>query len=85
LFSMTKIWAEVFWKQAPAGSNAAEATGAVAKRGAAWILLAPIIFLAAITITIGLAVEPVYLLASRAAEQLMDPTEYISRVLERSF
>jgi multicomponent Na+:H+ antiporter subunit D len=82
LFSMTKIWAEVFWKQAPAGPNGAQAD---AKSGAAWLLVAPIIFLAAITITIGLAVEPVYLLASRAAEQLMDPTEYISRVLERSF
>jgi multicomponent Na+:H+ antiporter subunit D len=81
LFSMTKIWAEVFWKQAPAGPDKVEAD---AKAGAAWLLVAPIIFLAAITITIGLAVEPVYLLASRAAEQLMDPTEYISRVLERS-
>jgi multicomponent Na+:H+ antiporter subunit D len=82
LFSMTKIWAEVFWKQAPAGPNGAQAD---AKSDAAWLLVAPIIFLAAITITIGLAVEPVYLLASRAAEQLMDPKEYISRVLERSF
>jgi multicomponent Na+:H+ antiporter subunit D len=60
-------------------------TDADAKSGAAWLLVAPIIFLAALTITIGLAVGPVYLLATRAAAQLMDPTEYISRVLERSF
>jgi multicomponent Na+:H+ antiporter subunit D len=78
---MTKIWAEVFWKQAPADANAA---AAVAKSGT-WILVLPIISLAAVTISIGLAVEPIFLLASRAAEQLMDPTEYIQRVLERSF
>jgi hypothetical protein len=41
--------------------------------------------LAGVTITIGLAVEPVYVLATRAAEQLIDPTEYIERVMERSF
>jgi hypothetical protein len=38
-----------------------------------------------ITITIGVAVEPVYRLATRAAEQLINPTEYIERVMERGF
>jgi len=84
LFSMTKIWAEVFWKQAPA-PGAAGTAGAVAKRGASWLLLAPIILLAVITITIGLAVEPVYRLATRAAEQLINPTEYIERIMEKGF
>jgi multicomponent Na+:H+ antiporter subunit D len=86
LFSMTKVWAEVFWKEAPGTLGAAQAAGAVARRGASgWLLIAPIISMAAITITIGLAAEPVYLLAIRAAEQLIDPTEYIERVLKRSF
>jgi multicomponent Na+:H+ antiporter subunit D len=85
LFSMTKIWAEVFWKEAAAPSGAAETGGALAKRGAVWLLLAPIISLAMITITIGVAVEPVYRLATRAAEQLINPTEYIERVMERGF
>jgi multicomponent Na+:H+ antiporter subunit D len=57
----------------------------LAKRGAVWLLLAPIISLAMITITIGVAVEPVYRLATRAAEQLINPTEYIERVMERGF
>jgi multicomponent Na+:H+ antiporter subunit D len=39
--------------------------------------------LAMITVAIGLAAEPVYRLAARAAEQLLDPTEYIRVVLER--
>jgi multicomponent Na+:H+ antiporter subunit D len=41
----------------------------------------PIASLALTTILIGLAAEPVYILASRAAEQLMDPAEYIQAVL----
>ena len=86
LFSMTKIWAEAFWKEAPGTPGAEQAAGAVAKRrGSGWLLIGPIVSLAAVTIIIGLAVEPVYVLATRAAEQLIDPTEYIERVMERSF
>lgn len=83
LFSMTKIWAEVFWKVTPGAPEPAESPEAAAKSGlAAWLLMAPIIALAAITITIGLAVGPVYVFATRAAEQLINPTDYIQRVLE---
>ncbi|HEX2227121.1 MAG TPA: Na+/H+ antiporter subunit D, partial [Candidatus Binatia bacterium] len=85
LFSMTKIWAEVFWKQAPGSPSAADVTGALAKTRAAWLLIVPIISLATVTVIIGLAVEPIYLLASRAAEQLINPNEYIDRVMKRSF
>jgi multicomponent Na+:H+ antiporter subunit D len=86
LFSMTKIWAEVFWKEAPGAANPAEAAAAVPSPGISrWLLIGPIVFLAGVTITIGLAVESVYVLATRAAEQLIDPTEYIARVMERSF
>ena len=49
---------------------------------ASWAaLIFPVILLALLTLTIGLGAESLLLLASRAAEQLMDPTEYISRVL----
>ena len=86
LFSMTKIWAEVFWKEAPGAANRPETAAAVSRPGiSGWLLIGPIAALAGVTITIGLAVEPVYVLAIRAAEQLMDPTEYIARVMERSF
>jgi multicomponent Na+:H+ antiporter subunit D len=39
--------------------------------------------LALVTVVIGVAAEPVYLLASQAAEQLMNPTAYIQAVLGR--
>ena len=84
LFSMTKIWAEAFWKEAPdmSGASASAPTSAVS-RAADLLLIGPIAALALVTVVIGLAAEPVYLLASRAAEQLMNPTEYIQAVLGR--
>lgn len=84
LFSMTKIWAEAFWKEAPEVSGAREAAGTISESGAsAYTLIVPIALLAAITLIIGFAAEPVYRLATRAAEQLMNPSEYIHTVLER--
>jgi multicomponent Na+:H+ antiporter subunit D len=43
-------------------------------------LIIPIAALAAITVVIGLFSEPFFLLAIRAAEQLLDPSEYINAV-----
>jgi multicomponent Na+:H+ antiporter subunit D len=82
LFSMTKIWAEAFWKSAPEDSEANESTDSIsARRAAGLLLILPIASLALVTIVIGLAAEPLYLLARRAAEQLMDPSEYVRTVL----
>jgi multicomponent Na+:H+ antiporter subunit D len=84
LFSMTKIWAEAFWKEAPGDSVRTEAIASTPEpRATRWLLILPIASLALITVLIGLAAEPLYLLASRAAEQLIDPTEYIQAVLGR--
>jgi multicomponent Na+:H+ antiporter subunit D len=73
IFSMTKIWAEAFWKRGAEGGEAAPARGAAP-------LVAPIVALALVTVTIGLAAEPFYGLAYRAAEQLIDPAAYIAAV-----
>ena len=84
LFSMTKIWAEAFWKESPEVSDAKESTRTMSTVGvASYLLTLPVVALAVVTIIIGLAVEPVYLLASRAAEQLMDPSDYIRIVIGR--
>jgi multicomponent Na+:H+ antiporter subunit D len=71
LFSMTKIWAEAFWKDAPGRAG----------RTSVRPLLPAIVVLAAITVVIGLGAGPMFSLASRAGEQLMDPTAYIQAVL----
>jgi multicomponent Na+:H+ antiporter subunit D len=76
LFSMTKIWAEAFWKPMPEGIAVHPLT--TRER---WTLLGPIAGLALVTVGIGLGAEPVYEVAVRAAEQLLDPQGYIQAVL----
>ena len=74
LFSMTKLWNEAFWKAPP--ERRAVATGRVP-----WTLLGPVVALAAITVAVGLGAGPVFDLASRAAAQLADPSQYVRAVL----
>jgi multicomponent Na+:H+ antiporter subunit D len=74
LYSMTKLWNEAFWKEPPED-------GAVAAARVPWTLLGPVVALAAITVTVGLGAGPVFDLASRAAAQLADPSQYVRAVL----
>ena len=79
VFSMTKIWAEAFWKAEPEGrETTAEQNPPLSNL---WGLVVPIAALAAVTIVIGLFSEPFFILATAAAEQLLEPTEYIKAVL----
>jgi multicomponent Na+:H+ antiporter subunit D len=80
LFSMTKIWAEVFWKEPPEASKRGTSRSTSPLLDSA-LLFGPIALMAAIIVTIGIGAESVFALATRAAEQLMDPTEYIQSVL----
>ena len=83
LFSMTKIWAEAFWKPLP--SPVPQPVGAAVadpgKTGEIRGLLIPIAGLALLTVAIGLGAEPVFTLATAAAEQLLHPAAYIQAVL----
>jgi multicomponent Na+:H+ antiporter subunit D len=82
LYSMTKIWAEAFWKAdpEPAPTDAGASGPTAHPLGAT---LVPIAALALVTIAIGLAVEPVYRLSLAAAQQLTDPSAYLAAVLGR--
>jgi multicomponent Na+:H+ antiporter subunit D len=76
LLSMTKIWTEAFWKPAPDHAAGEPAPGP------RWnALLLPIGALAAVTIAIGLGAEPLFSLATRAADQLLDRDAYITAVM----
>jgi multicomponent Na+:H+ antiporter subunit D len=77
LFSMTKLWAEAFWKPLPQDADAAQGLAPKQQR----TLLLPIAILAALTVAIGLGAEAVFTLAMRAAEQLLDREAYIRAVL----
>jgi multicomponent Na+:H+ antiporter subunit D len=82
LFSMTKIWAEAFWKEKPTGAEGEEIFIASAPSALSWFLFfLPPIMLATLTVTMGVAAEPFLVVALRAAEQLLHPAEYIRAVL----
>ena len=66
LIVMTRIWTETFWKSLPSSSEAAEnSERQLAASREARRLLPSIVVLAALTVAIGLAAEPVFRLALR--------------------
>jgi multicomponent Na+:H+ antiporter subunit D len=73
LYSMTKLWNEAFWKAPPEPGTSVPAVP--------WTMLGPVAALAAVTVAVGLGAGPVFELASRAAAQLADPSQYIRAVL----
>jgi multicomponent Na+:H+ antiporter subunit D len=78
LFSMTKIWAEAYWKPAPASG----APAGSAQPLCGWLLLLiPSGIIGGLTVVMGLAAEPFFALSMRAAEQLVDSRGYIEAVL----
>jgi multicomponent Na+:H+ antiporter subunit D len=80
LFSMTKIWAEAFWKERPEGETGEAALPSLPPSSRLALYL-PITLLALLTLAIGLMAEPVLDLSLRAAEQLLNPAEYQQAVL----
>ncbi|WP_341936312.1 Na+/H+ antiporter subunit D [Marinimicrobium sp. C2-29] len=80
LYSMIKIWAEVFWKALPEEVDDSHLRG-TEPTPRAWIMLLPIVGLAGCTLYIGLNGQPIYELAAATAEQLLNPELYIEAVL----
>jgi len=70
LLSMTKIWNEAFWKDRPADVAPPPA------RGRLTAMVVPVAVLAALTIAIGLAPQPLLTVADRAAAELLDAGAY---------
>lgn len=78
IFSMTKIWAEAFWKPHPEGID--PTLKALSKKDRASLLL-PIAALASLTLIIGFSPEPFVDFATTAAAQLLAPSAYMDAVL----
>ncbi|MEM8788212.1 MAG: Na+/H+ antiporter subunit D [Pseudomonadota bacterium] len=78
IYSMTKIWAEAFWKPHPDGIE--PALSGLAPRVRAHLLI-PVAGLALLTLVIGFLPEPFVAFAEAAAAQLLDPTAYVTAVL----
>ncbi|MEM8849316.1 MAG: Na+/H+ antiporter subunit D [Pseudomonadota bacterium] len=78
IYSMTKIWGSAFWKPHPEGTVPALGDLPGDDRRA---LIVPIAGLAVLTIIIGLFPEEFIAVAARAAEELLDPSAYLTAVL----
>jgi multicomponent Na+:H+ antiporter subunit D len=76
LFAMLRLWAEAFWKPEPPSEAHTGRTGLNVR---AWLY--PIVFLAGLTVLIGLGAGPVFRVALQAGEQLMNPSTYIQAVM----
>ena len=76
VLSMARVWEEAFWKPAP--DHASEPAHQPRLGGA---ILAPVALLVSLTIGFSVAAGPVYGLATRAAQQLLDRDGYVRAVL----
>jgi multicomponent Na+:H+ antiporter subunit D len=81
LYSMTKIWAEAFWKRPSVPPSQPTGTTAALEGWPLRWMVVPSVALSLLTVSIGLAAEPLLLLATVTAEQLLDPSAYIEAVL----
>lgn len=80
LFSMTKIWTQVFWKDDP-NENKNDIEYKNLPESKKYLMFAPMIYLAAMTLFVSFGVEHVFAIAEKAAAQLTNPEIYINAVL----
>lgn len=80
LYSMIKIWNEAFWKPYTAQAGEVPAHPPLAARHR-FALMAPIVFLAAVTVIMGFGVGPVFDYAMETGQQLANSSQYIQAVL----
>lgn len=78
LFSMSKIWAEAFWKDPPGGYAPEPWTHAIPIT-----MRVPVFVLAAVNLLLGFCAAPLLGLAHESAEQLLNPALYARSVLSR--
>ncbi len=81
LFSMTKIWAEVFWKSPPLNEQGVPLVLVPTVGRQRVFLYLPIGCLALATVVLGLGVGVFWPFFEQAARQLMEPQDYIRAVL----
>lgn len=74
LYSMTKIWLEVFWKEPKEPLAASDL-----KAASPW-MWAPVVALVVLALALGIFVEPALMVAQQSAAQLLDPASYVQAV-----
>ncbi|MEM0966434.1 MAG: proton-conducting transporter membrane subunit [Verrucomicrobiota bacterium] len=79
LFSMTKIWAEAFWKKDPDAEK--EGKVELSSEKSHRLSLAPMVMVVVGILCLSFFGEPVFVWSMEAARQLLDPSLYIDAVL----
>ena len=80
LYSMMKIWNEVFWKDLPEDVPEIDRYSSIS-RNKKIMLIAPAVALAVCTLVIGFYTAPFFDAASESARELLNKTDYINSVL----
>lgn len=84
LYSMVKIWLYAFWRPLPEGSALKERLHAPWDKNT-WPMYIPIWILFVGTILLGVFSEPVFQYVLAAADQLVDPSQYIEAVAPHDY
>ncbi|CAD5247669.1 MULTISPECIES: Na+/H+ antiporter subunit D [Halomonadaceae] len=89
LYSMVKIWNEVFWKSLPEDNDVpatATPTGDDGRllKPSLWMMYSPVMVLALFSLLIGVLAEPIMWVMMGIGDQLFEPSGYIEAVLGAS-
>jgi len=84
LFVIARMWSEVFWKDSPKPLTEEIDRFKNFPKSGKFALIFPILFLAGVTLCIGLGASAVFELAGQAAHELKNPSIYIDAVLNKN-
>ena len=89
LYSMVKIWNEVFWKALPEENKVPATQTPTGDDGrmlkpSLWMMYLPVIVLAMMSLLVGVFAEPIMQVMNQIGDQLMNPAGYIEAVLGES-
>jgi multicomponent Na+:H+ antiporter subunit D len=84
LYSMVKIWNEVFWKKA--AEKATDESLETHKRGAATpfelrVMIGVTAVMTAVVVLVGVVAEPLLVVSQQASDGLLNPTTYVETIL----
>lgn len=85
LYSMIKIWQSVFWQKAPERNQEVSDVRIISQSAllrSKYLMVIPVIILAILTLCIGFYPDYLIGLSMEAADQLLNPEEYIKVVLD---
>lgn len=81
LFSMTKIWTQAFWKPKPKRTDSNGKSIRYKAPTTGFSYWAPLFVLSGITLLLGIFAESLLEISQQAAQQLLNPSLYIGRVM----